>query len=175
LTKRTFTWSQAGLIFAARITFSHFSVSSARSLPNSRDEPASIVPPNRNARPNFGSPSAALISVWSFVDNFRKRVFRSADTEQRNCLVPGTKSLMSEFRNASERVIVVTANARNLPFLMYSTDPPIPFKEICTCPASRSSVPDRRRGKARDQIDAAIILSHSPATWPMLPLPTEAC
>jgi hypothetical protein len=57
---------QSGLIFAARITLPHFSVSSAMSFPKSAGEPASTVLPWSESRAlNLGSASAALISLLS--------------------------------------------------------------------------------------------------------------
>ena len=57
----------SGLMFAARITLPHFSVSSAMSLPKSAGEPRSTVPPRSASRAfNLGSARAALISLLSF-------------------------------------------------------------------------------------------------------------
>src|SRR5262245_59497221 len=57
---------QSPLIFAARITLPHFSVSSARRLPKSAGEPASSVPPSSISRVfSVGSLRAALISRLS--------------------------------------------------------------------------------------------------------------
>src|SRR5258708_34269591 len=55
---------QSALMFAARTTLPHFSVSSAMSLPKSAGEPASAVPP-RSASFAFslGSARAAVISL----------------------------------------------------------------------------------------------------------------
>src|SRR5262245_35549160 len=57
---------QSALMFAARITLAHFSVSSAMCLPKSAGEPGSTVPP-RSARRAFilGSSRAALTSLLS--------------------------------------------------------------------------------------------------------------
>src|SRR5262249_5697215 len=57
---------QSALMWAARITLPHFSVSSAMSLPKSAGEPRSTVPP-RSARCAFILESArpALISLLS--------------------------------------------------------------------------------------------------------------
>src|SRR5262245_43526983 len=58
---------QSALMFAARITLPHFSVSSAISLPNWAGDPGSGVPP-RSARRAFilGSSRAALTSLLSW-------------------------------------------------------------------------------------------------------------
>src|SRR5262245_49526011 len=57
---------QSGLMFAARTTLPHFSVSSAMSLPKSAGEPTSGVPP-KSASLAFilGSARPALISLLS--------------------------------------------------------------------------------------------------------------
>src|SRR5262249_31722362 len=56
----------SGLMFAARITLAHFSVSSAISLPKSAGEPASTVPPRSASRAFIlGSARAAVISLLS--------------------------------------------------------------------------------------------------------------
>src|SRR5262249_3275025 len=56
----------SGLILAARITWAHFPVSSAISVPKSAGEPASVVPPRAASCPLiFGSASSALISLLS--------------------------------------------------------------------------------------------------------------
>ena len=58
--------SYSGLMFAARITFPHFSVSRERSLPNSAGEPGSALLPSSAIRALiFGSTRAALISLLS--------------------------------------------------------------------------------------------------------------
>src|SRR5262245_18331062 len=57
----------SGLMFAARITLAHFSVSSAISLPKSAGEPGSIVPPRSASRAfTVGSVRPAFISLLSF-------------------------------------------------------------------------------------------------------------
>ena len=57
----------SGLMFAARITLAHFSVSAAMSLPKSAGKPGSTVPPKSTSRALiFGSARAALISLLSF-------------------------------------------------------------------------------------------------------------
>src|SRR5215472_10201164 len=58
---------QSGLMFAARTTLPHFSVSSATSLPKSAGEPTSGVPPRSASRVLIlGSARPALISLLSF-------------------------------------------------------------------------------------------------------------
>ena len=55
----------SGLIFAARITLAHFSVSAAISLPKSAGEPTSTVPPNSASRDLIsGSTRPALIALF---------------------------------------------------------------------------------------------------------------
>ena len=57
---------QSALMFAARTTLPHFSVSSAMSLPKSAGEPASAVPPrSASFASSLGSARAALISLLS--------------------------------------------------------------------------------------------------------------
>src|SRR5262245_55128416 len=57
---------QSSLMFAARITLPHFSVSSARSLPKSVGEPTSgVAPRSASCALIFGSASAVLISLLS--------------------------------------------------------------------------------------------------------------
>src|SRR5262245_46447067 len=59
---------RSGLMFAARITLPHFSVSSAISLPKSAGEPAITVPPKSASRAlSGGSARAALISLLSLL------------------------------------------------------------------------------------------------------------
>src|SRR5262249_50747421 len=56
----------SALMFAARITLAHFSVSSEMSFPKSAGEPKSGVPPKSASRPFIlGSARAALISLLS--------------------------------------------------------------------------------------------------------------
>src|SRR5262245_7814129 len=58
--------THSALMFAARITLAHFSVSSAMSLPKSAGEPASALPPDSAIRALiFGSARAALVSWLS--------------------------------------------------------------------------------------------------------------
>src|SRR5262249_15421005 len=62
----TLSGFHSGLMLAARITFAHFSVSSARSFPKSAGESASTSPPMSASRAFIlGSASAALISLLS--------------------------------------------------------------------------------------------------------------
>src|SRR5262245_22991680 len=58
----------SGLILAARMTFPHFSVSSAMSFPKSAGEPAVTVTPQSASRAfSLGSASPALISLLSLL------------------------------------------------------------------------------------------------------------
>src|SRR5262245_16335478 len=58
----------SGLMFAARITLPHFSVSAATKLPKSEGEPAITVPPRPASRAlSWGSARAALISLLSLL------------------------------------------------------------------------------------------------------------
>src|SRR6266478_1140696 len=58
---------QSGLMFAARTTLPHFSVSSAINLPKSAGESTSTSPPTSASRPlSLGSARPALISLLSF-------------------------------------------------------------------------------------------------------------
>src|SRR5262249_33686062 len=77
--------------------------------------------------------------------------------------------------STSERVAVVTANARSLPLLMYSIDSGIVPNMICTCPPSRSvraGEPPRQGTCAMST--PAIMLNNSPATWGVAPVLDDA-
>ena len=63
----TFFRHHSGLMFAARITWPHLSVSSAMSVPKSEGEPASNMPPISASRALIlGSARPALIALLSF-------------------------------------------------------------------------------------------------------------
>src|SRR5262249_17557230 len=131
----------SGLICAARITLAHFSVSSARSLPNSAGVSASGVPPRSAKRASIlGSARAAAISLLS-LSTIAGGVFLGAPTpSQSPASKPGTNSLtVGTSGSAGERAAVVTASARSFPLLTCSIDPAIPAKEITTCPPRRSA------------------------------------
>src|SRR5207244_9592360 len=84
----------SGLICAARITLAHFSVSSARSLPNSAGVSASGVPPRSAKRAVIlGSARAAAISLLS-LSTMAAGVFLGAPSpSQSPASKPGTNSL----------------------------------------------------------------------------------
>src|SRR6516225_10784281 len=62
-----FRTAHSALIFAARITLAHFSVSSASSLPKSADEPRSaVLPRSASLAIILGSARKLLVSLLSF-------------------------------------------------------------------------------------------------------------
>src|SRR6516162_113143 len=131
----------SGLTWAARITLAHFSVSSARSLPNSAGLSANGVPPRSAKRALIlGSARAAAISLLS-LSTIAGGVFLGAPTpSQSPASKPGTNSLtVGTSGSAGERAAVVTASARSFPLLTCSIDPAIPANEITTCPPRRSA------------------------------------
>src|SRR6516162_9583139 len=85
----------------------------------------------------FGVRQRGVNLLVQFVDDLRGRVFGRADTYPCSRIVPGTNSLNGGTSGrTSERVGVVTANARTLPVLMYST---VEATNItCTWPLMRS-------------------------------------
>src|SRR5713101_9190935 len=105
------------------ITLAHFSVSSAMSLPKSAEEPGSTVPPrSANRAFSLGSARPALISALSFPTISDGAFVGALRPTHWLASKPGTKSpTVGISGSASERVAVVTANARSLPALMYST------------------------------------------------------
>src|SRR6267154_5423186 len=126
---------QSALMLAARITFPHFCVSSAISLPKSAAEPDSTMPPRSASRAFIlGSARAALISLLSLA-MISKGVFLGAPTPYHVLAsYPGsTSATVGKSGSASERVAVVTASARNLPDLTYSIADGIGSNVTCTC------------------------------------------
>src|SRR5262247_2009322 len=104
------------------MTFPHLSVSSAISLAKSAGEPASDTPP-RSANRAFilGSATAAFSSLLSLVTMSIGVLFGAAMPHQLLASYLGTNSLtLGTAGNASERFVVVTAIARNLPDLTCS-------------------------------------------------------
>ena len=76
------TPTHSGLMFAARITLPHFSVSSAMNLPKSAGEPESTVPPRSAIRALIlGSARPALISLLSLSTISTGVFLRRADAE----------------------------------------------------------------------------------------------
>jgi hypothetical protein len=78
----------SGLIFVARTTLPHFSVSSAKSLPKSEGEPTkSEEPKTASCAFSFASTRPALISLLSLL-TISAGVFLGADdAEESACLV----------------------------------------------------------------------------------------
>src|SRR5262245_4282021 len=112
----------SSLMFDARISRAHFSVSSAMNCLNSAGERANGEPP-RSARRAFtlGSARAALISLLS-LSTIVSGVSRGAQMPYHALISkPGMKSAMvGRSGSTPERAPVVTANARTLPALMYA-------------------------------------------------------
>src|SRR5262249_25957651 len=113
----TVSRNHSGLMFAARTTLPHFSVSSAISLPKSAGEPASGLPPRSASRALIlWSTRPALISMLSFSMTSMGVFFGGSKPNQRNDSKPGKKSLSTgKSGSASDRVVVVTASARIFP------------------------------------------------------------
>ena len=116
--------SHSALMFAARTTLPHFSVSSAMSLPKSAGEPASTVPPRSASRALIlGSARPALISLLSLSTISAGVCLGRADAEPRARLVARHELAHGrDVRQHLQRVAVVTASARSLPALIYSID-----------------------------------------------------
>src|SRR5262249_31755011 len=130
----------SGLMLAARTTLPHFSASSVMSLPKSAGEPASAASPKSASRAFIlGSARAAFISLFSLSIILGGVLFGAATPNQLLASKPGRNSLTVGISGrTSERVAVVTANARSLPVLMCSIDDGVSANITCTCPASRS-------------------------------------
>src|SRR5207248_800954 len=76
--------------------------------------------------------------------------------------------------STSERLALVTANARSLPALTYSMDAGTVPNITCTRPPSRSvSAGASPRYGTWTMLTRAIILNSSPDRWPAVPLPPE--
>src|SRR5262249_58259699 len=88
---------------------------------------------------------------------------------------PGTNSPTVERPgNTSERLPLVTANARSLPALMYSMDAGTVPNITCTWPPSRSvSAGASPRYGTWTMLTRAIIFNSSPDRWPAVPLQPE--
>src|SRR5262245_52140358 len=114
----------SGLMFAARITLPHFSVSAAINFPNPVGEGIRGGPPRPASRALIlGSTRPALISTLS-LPTISAGVFLGAPTpNQALASKPGTNSpTVGMPGSTSERVAVVTASARSLLLLMCSID-----------------------------------------------------
>src|SRR6516162_10831216 len=101
----------SGLMFAARITSAHFSISSAINLPKSVGEPASTVPPRSASRAFIvGSARAALISLLS-VSMILAGVFLGAPRPPHALASKPRRNSPTVGRSGrlSQRVAVVTA------------------------------------------------------------------
>src|SRR5262249_24397330 len=114
----------SGLRLAARITLPHFSASLLISLPKSAGEPASAAAPKSASRAFIlGSARATFISLFSLSIISRGVFFGAATPNQLLASKPGMNSLTVGISGReSERIAVVTANARNLPALRCSID-----------------------------------------------------
>src|SRR5262249_35244601 len=99
----------SGLMFAARITLAHFSVSSAMSLPKSAGEPGSAVAPNSESRASIlGSARPALISLLSLSTISAGVDFGAPTPNQALASKPGKNSpTVGMSGSACERVAVV--------------------------------------------------------------------
>src|SRR6516164_4378749 len=168
---------QSALTPANFTTLADFSVSSARSLPKSADEPGRAVAPNSANRAFIlGSARAALISLLSLSTISAGVLFDAPTPVQKLDSYPGTNSAtVGMSGNTGERVAVVTASARSLPPLTYSIDEDMVANMTCTCPPSRSTSagPAPRYGTCT-RLTPVIILNSSPVTWATEPLPAEA-
>src|SRR6516162_5360143 len=104
----------SALMLAARITLPHFWVSSAISFPKSAGEPASTVKPRADSLACiFGSARAKLVSRLSLWTISGGVLLGVPIPYQPLASKPGRKS--ATIGVSSQRVAVVTANARNLP------------------------------------------------------------
>src|SRR5262249_23569642 len=132
--------NQSTLMLAARTTLAHFSVSSRISLPKSAGEPGSTIPPRSANRVfTWGSPRAALISILSFSMIAGDVSLGATSPTHWLASKPGMNSLsVGMSGSASERVAVVTANARSLPVLMCPSEVAISVNATWICPPSRS-------------------------------------
>src|SRR5215471_3379906 len=111
-------------MLAARITLLHFSASAAMNLPKSAGEPARDAVPKSASRAFMsGSARATFISLFSLSTISRGVFFGAATPNQLLASKPGRNSLtVGTSGRISERVAVVTANARSLPALTCSMD-----------------------------------------------------
>src|SRR5262249_10831445 len=131
---------QSALMFAARITLPHFSVSSAISLPKSLGEPGRTLPPRSASRALIlGSARPALISLFSFSTISAGVALGVPTPYPKLASYPGTNSAkVGMSGSASARIAVVTASARSLPVLMCSIEEGTETNPTCTCPPSKS-------------------------------------
>src|SRR6516165_1377429 len=123
-----------GLMPANLITLPHFSVSFPMNLPKSAGELANTVYPMSASRLFIlGSVRPSLISLLS-LSTISTGVSLGAPTPFHVVAsYPSTKSpTVGTSGSASERIAVVTANARSLPALTYSIDD-ISANITCTC------------------------------------------
>jgi len=141
---------QSSLIPANLITLAHFSVSSARSFPNSAGEPASTEPPRSAMRAQFWDQREPRDLLVELVDNFSGSFPGRADAEQRRHLVTRHEfACARNIRPAPRPHRGGDCNARNLPVVTYSIDPAIPTNETCTLSGKQiQSGRARRRGRA---------------------------
>src|SRR5215510_4294665 len=167
----------SGLRFANFTTLPHFSVSAAISLPKSPGEPPRVVTPMPLRRPlNLGSARAALISLLS-LSTISAGVFLGAPRPHTALAsYPGTNLLiLGRSGNTSERDVVVTPSARNVPARTCAIDALVVWKVTCTWPAIKSV---KAGGEPRygtcSKLTPAIILNSSPVTWLGDPTPAEA-
>ena len=100
-----------------------------------KDRAAQIGKP----RLDLGIGEGRIDLLVELVDDFGGRVLGRTDAIPPLASKPGTKSpTVGTSGSASERVAVVTANARSLPALMCSIDAGMSMNMTCTCPPSRS-------------------------------------
>src|SRR5262245_4574945 len=136
------TRSHSALMLPVLITLAHFSVSSAMSLPKSAGEPGSTAPPRSASRTLImGSARAALTSLLSLSTISAGVPFGAPNPNHWLVSKPGRNSLTVGMSGSiSQRVALVTANARSFPALMYPTESAGPVNMTCTCPPIRSAV-----------------------------------
>src|SRR5262245_22301884 len=114
------SWDHSGLILAVRMTFAHFSVSSAMNLAKSAAKPPNAMPPSSASRAFVvGSASAALIP-WLSLSKISAGVALGRPTPCHELAsYPGTNSLtLGTSGSPSHREVVVTASGRSLSPLM---------------------------------------------------------
>src|SRR5215469_327021 len=120
----TADWAHSGLMLAARTTFPHFSVSWTMSLKKSaREPPRGMLPESVSCALRLGSAKAALIAVLSLSIISSEVSLGTPMPNHELTSYSGTNSLtVGRSGNASDRIVVVTANGRTLAAWMYSRE-----------------------------------------------------
>src|SRR5262249_11339080 len=155
----------------------HFSVSSATSFPKSAGEPPMSEAPSSAKRAfALGSSRIALISLLSLSMITSGVPFGPPTPYHAFASWPGTKSAtVGRSGSTWERAAVVTANGRNLPALINSSDVGTLSNITCTWPLIRSvSAGAPPRYGTCTMSMPVIILNSSPDTWMVEPAPEDA-